>query len=837
MKKLAHMIVEKRRFIFLLYLLAIAASLYGMINTKVNYDMSKYLPDSSQTKEGMAIMSKEFGDMSSITVMFRKLDEKRQTEIVTELEEIKNVKSVLYLQNDEGYQKDSYSRYQITVSADTYSKEASKVLDEIREKYKDEDLFISGAVCDSELLVSTLEDEIPLIALVAVVIIFAVLFLLCDSWAEPFLFMGCIGIAILLNMGTNALLPSVSFMTNAVGALLQLGLSMDYSIMLMNRYMQEKKEDPEPKGAMRRALTHSFGAITGSSVTTIAGLLVLVFMSFKIGQDMGIVLAKGVFISLLCIFTLLPGLTVKADPLICRTHKRSLNVKMGGIMKVVGKGRFILTALILIITGGALLLKGDLEISYIKMFENKDQQEIEAVFGVENQTILLYEQNEDPKQIASYIQWLEKQKNVHSVQDYSNTIGKEYTYTELSKEMGLDIEQAKLIFRLYEYQNQSSEKKTTTMYELISFAAEELAQNPIYKEFISQDQLEQLMIAKQQMDILKAQLDIVPSSGALSDELLQARVQFETKMTSQELAAAMNMEVSQVESLLQFKSMAALDVESTTITLEQFMEFMAKDIMENEIYASAITQENQKQFKDGQKQISDNKELMVGKHYNRMVITTEYPIEGNETFSHINNIQKQGEKMLSNKVYLIGDSSMGYEMDQGFSKELNFVTILTIVTILAVVLVTFRSIFGASVLVVVIQSAVYITTALVCLQGITVNYIALILVQCILMGATIDYGILLLSNYREERAEREPRLALIQAMNHSIKTILTSSLILICSCLTVGFLMSQKIIAQTCSFIAYGAICAVILVLFILPALLLLLDRFIIKRREDEKNA
>lgn len=179
---------------------------------------------------------------------------------------------------------------------------------------------------------------------------------------------------------------------------------------------------------------------------------------------------------------------------------------------------------------------------------------------------------------------------------------------------------------------------------------------------------------------------------------------------------------------------------------------------------------------------------------------------------------------------------MGYEMDEGFTDELNFVTILTVIAILIVVLITFRSFVSSAVLVAVIQTAVFITTAIVCLQGYSVNYIALILVQCILMGATIDYGILLFDNYREKRLTLEKKEAIGEAMNCSIKTILTSSLILIATCLTVSVIMTQKIIAQTCMMIAYGAICSVIMVIFILPAILLLVDRVIIKKKKGEKE-
>lgn len=838
MKKFAQLIVEKRLCIFIIYILIIAASIFGIFQTNVNYDMSKYLPDNSSTKKGMGIMSDEFGDMSSITVMFHNLTEERQLEIKSELETIEHVKSVVYFQNDENYQKDNYSKYMITISSDTYSKETSKVLEEIKRRYKNEEIYISGAVCDNELLVSTLEDEIPFIALVAVVIIFTILFLLCDSWIEPFLFMACIGIAVIINMGTNALLPNVSFMTNAVGALLQLGLSMDYSIMLMNRYMQEKKENPDPATAMKNALANAFGAITSSSVTTIVGLLALVFMSFKIGQDMGIVLAKGVFISLICIFTVLPGLAVKADRLICKTHKKSLDFNMSGIMKFVTKARFIFCVVIILIVGGAFVLKGNLDISYIKMFENEQQKAIEDVFGAENQTVILYENDESTENILSYIKWLEAQEDVVSVQDYSNTLGKEYTYQELSGAMGFDLEQAKMMYRMYEDNKNASDYEKITMYDFICFAAEEVAGNEMCSGYMSEEQLTNLINSKKQLDEVKAQFDVgIQQSGMSDAEIEQGKAIFEKEMTDNELAEVLELYVKDIDMLLKLKRMMSVDVENTTLTLEQFMDFIIDHIMTNETFSAVMTDDMKNQILDGKNQILDNKEMMLGNKHNRMIITALYPVESAETFEFIGSIRHKAEEMIEGKVYFVGDSSMGYEMDKGFSKELNFVTILTIVAILIVVFLTFRSLISSSVLVVLIQSAVYITTALVCIQGINVNYIALILVQCILMGATIDYGILFLSNYREARISENRETAVITAMNRSIKTILTSSLILICSCLTVGIMMTQKIIAQTCSFIAYGAICSVIMVIFILPAVVLLLDRFVVKKRKDEKNA
>lgn len=230
-------------------------------------------------------------------------------------------------------------------------------------------------------------------------------------------------------------------------------------------------------------------------------------------------------------------------------------------------------------------------------------------------------------------------------------------------------------------------------------------------------------------------------------------------------------------------------------------------------------------------QFDENKTMLLGKNYNRLMISFNLPIEGKETFKFIEDIKKNISDIFEEKCYLIGDAGMGSEMNNGFSDELDFVTMLTVIAILIVVIFTFKSVLNSAVLVAVIQGAVYITTAICVLMGNDVNSIALILVQCILMGATIDYGILYSSNYIEERKSKDKIQSICISMRNSIKTILTSSLILVSTCLTVGLIMTQKIISQTCMIIAYGTICAVVMVVFVLPSVIAILDRFIVKKK------
>lgn len=305
-------------------------------------------------------------------------------------------------------------------------------------------------------------------------------------------------------------------------------------------------------------------------------------------------------------------------------------------------------------------------------------------------------------------------------------------------------------------------------------------------------------------------------------------------MTAEKLADEMDENVEDVRDMLKIRRMSMLDVEQDTMTLEEFLTFITDEILPNKTYSAAIDEDMRSEIENGETQIRENRELMLGKKYNRMIISTKYPSEGNSTFACMGELQKKA-KRFDKRAYFVGDSAMGYEMDEGFTDELNFVTLLTIIAILLVVLVTFRSFVSSAALVAIIQAAVFITTAIVTLQGYSTNYVALILVQCILMGATIDYGILLFDNYREMRIKLDKEKALGEAMNRSIKTVLTSSLILISTCLTVSVIMTQEIIAQTCLMIAYGAICSVLMVMFILPAVLLLLDRVIIRKKKGEQ--
>ena len=307
MQKIAAFIVKKRRLLLvvMLALAVVCAALMPFVG--INTDMTKYLPDSSQMKSGMDRMNEAFPDVTetyTIRVMFRGLDARDKLAIREQLAEIPNVDSVAYEPDSDDYNRGDATLYKLTTQYDYKSDEEAQIERDVADRFDGYDVSVRSDDTSTP-------DIPPIVFILSIVLVTTILLIACPSYFEPVLFLITIGIAVLINQGTNIFLGETSDVTASISAILQLALSMDYSIILMNRYRQELQADPDREAAMTRALTAAFGSITGSSVTTIVGLLMLVFMRFKIGMDLGIVLAKGVLCSLLCVFTVLPGLILR----------------------------------------------------------------------------------------------------------------------------------------------------------------------------------------------------------------------------------------------------------------------------------------------------------------------------------------------------------------------------------------------------------------------------------------------------------------------------------------------------------------------------------------------
>lgn len=312
-----------------------------------------------------------------------------------------------------------------------YSEKTFKAVDEIKHLKTETYLVGNPAIVYNSR--KTIEKQ-TLIALgVAAVIVIAILFATSSSYFEPVLFLLAIGVAVLLNMGTNIILPSISYMTVSVAGVLQLALTMDYSIFLLHRFKMEKKNGRSVEQAMAFALKHSFSPISASSMTTVVSFIAIMFMSYTIGLDLGLVLAKGVIFSLLSVFLLLPAMVVYSHKLIEKSEHKTFELKFTGHSKFLYKTRFILPVLILALIIPCAYFQGQNDFTYGNgaTFGGKssiiynDRVAIEEVFGRQNQVALILpkekseEFNAKEPEILEYLNSDEMKNEVISAQGIS----------------------------------------------------------------------------------------------------------------------------------------------------------------------------------------------------------------------------------------------------------------------------------------------------------------------------------------------------------------------------------------------------------------------------------
>lgn len=558
MKKFTDFIVNKRHIILILFIILSIISVILSKKVNINYDIAEYLPSTSETRIGMDIMDQNFKEIksSSLDVMFEDLQEDRKTQIYQELTQINGVSSVDY-DHTENYNKDKYTLYVINVDDTEDSELASNVYKEITKNYKNDTIYTGGEIAERN------NPVLPTwIVVLAVGCALIILIIMCESYVEPFLFLASILIGVLLNNGTNIIFGTVSNITSSISAILQMALSMDYSIMLMNRYAQEKQKETDKVKAMKNALYNAFKAISSSSVTTIVGLLALVFMSFTIGRDLGFVLAKGVLFSLISIFFVLPSLILMFDKWIAKTKKRSPNLKMDGLGKISYKLRHIALVLFLIAFLGSYLLKGNLGISYTDTTSN----EINKVFTENNQIALIYN-SKDEEIVAEYLKELENQDKVEEVLGYGNTINEKLTYDKLNQklsdlgtETSVDDYLLKIIY--YNYYNQD-ENNTISFDEFVKFIQEDVYKNSNVASKINEE--------------TKANVNRL-SNFTNSTQMNKNR-------TLSEIANILEMNEQDAKDILIYYNSKNNNIK---ISLNDFIKFMNQDVLTNEKYAGKV---------------------------------------------------------------------------------------------------------------------------------------------------------------------------------------------------------------------------------------------------------
>ena len=314
-RKIAAGIVRLRTGI-LLVMLALAVVCAGCIGkTHINYELTRYLNSETMTRRALDVMQAEFGSSEQLRIMFRDVSADTLSSCVARLNALPEIQ--LAAHDPETGEKTvdgvACSLVALTLNADC---DAAALVTHLREMFPECGEYAVGGAAATQLDVQrSVGEEMPQALLIAVAVVLAVLLLTSHAWLEPVLILVTLGVSILINMGTNFVFPDVSFVTFAVCAILQLALSIDYAIMLLHSFNGLCDEGLLPKDAMIEALRRSFMPVSSSAFTTIAGLLALLFMSFTIGFDIGLVLSKGILISMVTVFLLMPALTTSGDGL------------------------------------------------------------------------------------------------------------------------------------------------------------------------------------------------------------------------------------------------------------------------------------------------------------------------------------------------------------------------------------------------------------------------------------------------------------------------------------------------------------------------------------------
>ena len=355
MKKIGKAIAKGRYLIFILALALLVPSAIGYLNTRVNYDILSYLPDSLETVSGQDIMVDEFGMGAFSMVIVEGMDNKDAAALEADLETINHVKEVLWYDDmldlsvpvsmipdsirDAVFQGDAtmmIALFDNTTSAD----ETMEAITAMR-KMVGKECFISGmsgVVTDIKNLAL---QEMPVYVVIASLLSLLVLLLTTDSFVLPFIFLSSIGFAVVYNMGTNIFLGQISYITQALVAVLQLGVTMDYSIFLLHSYEEAKPNYENRNDAMAEAISNTFISVAGSSVTTVAGFAALIFMTFELGRDLGIVMIKGVVIGVICCVTVLPSMILIFEKAIDKTRHKPLLPSMDKISDFIIKHSWI----------------------------------------------------------------------------------------------------------------------------------------------------------------------------------------------------------------------------------------------------------------------------------------------------------------------------------------------------------------------------------------------------------------------------------------------------------------------------------------------------------------
>lgn len=451
MNKLSKFVVSRPKFIVFISLLLLIPTIIGAILTPVNYDILDYLPSKLSSAKGERILSEEFNSASMTMVITENMSSKEILNLKKEFLQIKNVDSVIWTDSfsdgnlpgemlpdelkDIFYSKDgSFAMMYIQLENGISSRKEIKAVQQIQKiadwyPSEGQNVYVSGLTAVSGQTKSMTDRQAPVYVAIAIILAVVVMLFTMESSVIPFILVGVLSMAVVFNMGTNFIIGGVSYITQSIAAILQLAVTLDYSIFLVNRYNEEKKKTPVKEQAMEKALHGSFTSLSGSSLTTLSGFVALCFMQLKLGFNIGFVMAKGVVLGVLAVVTILPAFLLIFDAKIEKHKHKTLSLTFRGASKFVIKTRGLFAVIFVIILLPAVVLGNSVETYFNVSVIDKNSDEITAQdvlrdeFNMNSMHFIVVDDSLPTKQLSEIAARISNVDGINRVIGYNYLLG------------------------------------------------------------------------------------------------------------------------------------------------------------------------------------------------------------------------------------------------------------------------------------------------------------------------------------------------------------------------------------------------------------------------------
>lgn len=750
MKNLCKFIVNHSKLILIIFIPIFILCAYSRNLVNIEYSITSYLPESTDTKKGLDIMDNEFVTYGTSTFLIRNITFEDAKNLSEQIEEIEGVKSLPF-ENTSDYYSQSSALFTITYDGtedDQICVDAYNTVIKMIEPY---DALVKSSLVDT--YADDLARDINRILIMVIAVIVVVLAFTSKSFAEVLVFLIVFGSAALLNLGTNFFFGTISFISNSVCVILQLALAIDYAIILSHRFAEEKGKGLEPKEALTEALSKAIPEIAGSSLTTISGLLALCCMTLKLGADMGLVLAKSIVCSMIVVFLFMPSVILLFTKAIDKTSHKDFVPKITFFSKFILTFKHVIPVIFIALVSVCAVYSTKLSYSYAQSAIDTTKptdsmiasEQIKAIFGSKNQFVILVPKN-DYKEEQEVVEYLKTKELVSDITCISNveltmngityTLVDQINYKDFALFAGIDQATAKDIYLAYAYLSNDDKPEE----EVLTFEA-----NPdIYTTCI-------------------------------------------------------------------------LDMADTAFSHDRFI----KAYLDN-------NEDLLDTYNDAKEQIEDAEDQLIGTNYTRIVFNIDAEIEDAEAFNLIDEFNAELKPYHTGLIFA-GDSMNSYDLNSSFSTDNLLISILTIVFVYLVLMFTSNS-WGLPLLqVATIQGAIFINFAIPAMQNTNIYFFVYLIVSSIQMGATIDYAIVITNRYTElvsepydEEISRKEikKQAIIDTLNQSFPTIVTSGTIMIAAGYLIYAFVSDPLISTLGKALGRGTVISILCVMCVLPLFL-----------------